>query len=339
MSMSRAAPKAEAKPGGEGLASITGAERSVKLSWLIGAASGVFAISAFFVPDSVQALFGSKALGDAVPVEQKVWARFAVQYLALHVSFVAFGHFIITGHGAVETTLRSTHHLSAIRTVMVGDALWAALSCIALWILIMPQMSSYGYDTTPILVLSVVLAIIGLASHFASRGEEFKALGGLIRMNANAAQYVMPKFEPKNFIFFVFIVVDFVFCPIFLFAPDFMVKRCGVDGLLGTDATAFVKVTMQFVGIMKLNHVLTLIGLLASGVLALEYCMVRFLWVWSTAGTVVMCLFREAHVYLGLPTAPAFLGMLWFAFLMGFSYHSLAQFGQKSMKEKIIGRV
>eukprot|EP00401_Gymnodinium_catenatum_P077194 CAMPEP_0117488404 /NCGR_PEP_ID=MMETSP0784-20121206/16499_1 /TAXON_ID=39447 /ORGANISM="" /LENGTH=336 /DNA_ID=CAMNT_0005283093 /DNA_START=119 /DNA_END=1129 /DNA_ORIENTATION=+ len=326
------------KPSGEPTEHQALTAKAVKIAWVYAAGYFIIGVAGILAPQTLLTCMGVK-ISDEVGKEQLSWINGMQQLLVLHAFFLSAVHMVITGDGAVETTLKSTHHLSAVRTVLFADAVWSAIACIWIWVSIAPGLKDMGGTTATLFGLSAVIALMGVVCYSASRGEKVSAFGGLVQAQANVAtlQLEVPTADPKNYVFIFWMAVCLVCAPVFMILPSLALT--GFAGnLLDGPALAIGKFLAQFLGILMLGEFLAMLGLMSAGVLALQYTAARIMWVWSCSMAVFFCMSKEVYIYMGLQPAPMYVGIIGCASFSGLAYFSVTQFSKKSLTETLTGR-
>mmetsp|Transcript_119170 Transcript_119170/g.337104 ORF Transcript_119170/g.337104 Transcript_119170/m.337104 type:complete len:336 (-) Transcript_119170:182-1189(-) len=314
------------------------ADKAVKIAWVFSAFFFVMGALGLVAPLKTLELWGFKPADD-VSKEQLAWISGLQQLIVIHAFFASAFHVVVTGDGAVETALRSSHHLSAVRTVLLADSMWCALSCIWMWVSIVPGVKQIGGMTVVLYGLSACLGLMGLLCYDASKGDKVQAFGGLIQAQSNAAtlNLEVPSGDPKNYVFLAWMAVCAVCAPLFAVMPG-MALSAFAGGFLDGSALATSKFLVQSLGLLMLNELLAIYGLMCAGVLALQYTAARLMWVWCCSMAVFFCVAKEVYIHLELQAVPVYASMAACAAFAGLAYFSLTQFSNKSLSETITGR-
>lgn len=255
----------------------------------------------------------------------------------MHTLLMTGLHVLANGSGAPETTLKATHTLSAVRTVLLTDAMWAAVRCLYLWVVAVPAFRQQGWSSAMLYLDSALWAALGFAAFATSRGEKKSALGGLVKAEVNAANLKIPEFNKKNDMFLFWIGISAVSAPLLLLLPGTVLNMLVPEKLDGASLAAATLI-LQFHGTWTLNELLTLVALASSEVLALEYVACRWLWVWGFGACIFSLACKEVAKQFGLPAWPFLAHAACYAALSVLAYKNLADFGKKTLTETLTGR-
>lgn len=274
---------------------------------------------------------------DDASSEQKAIVLCLAMSLGMHFALMAGLHGAVNSNGAKETTLKSTHHLAAVRTALLTDAIWAALRCLWLWVIAAPALRHQGWNPAMIYVDSAICLAGGVMAFASSRGEEKRALGGLVKTQVNAAALKIPEFNKKNDMFLYWIGIGALGAPLLLLFPSTLLNAILGETLSG-GPLACASLLLQCHAMALFNEVLTLVALASSQVLALEYAACRWLWVWGFGAAVFSFVCKVCAQQLGLASWPLFADFVGYAALSILAYDNLKDFGEKSLTETLTGR-
>lgn len=274
---------------------------------------------------------------DDASSEQKAIVLCLAMSLGIHFALMAGLHGAVNSNGAKETTLKSTHHLAAVRTVLLTDAIWAAIRCLWLWVIAVPTLKQEGWNSSMLYLDSAICLAGGVMAFASSRGEEKRALGGLVKTQVNAAVLKIPEFNKKNDMFLYWIGLGALGAPLLLLFPSTLLSKI-LGNTLSGGTLACASLLLQFHAMALLSEVSTLVALASSQVLALEYAACRWLWVWGFGAAVFSFVCKAGAQQLGLPSWPLFGDCVGYAALSILAFDNLGDFADKSLTETITGR-
>lgn len=290
----------------------------------------------FFTPELALLARGIR-LDDSVSPEQVTVVRGAQVSQVLHLFLMAGLHLVMCSDGAQETSFKSTHTENAVRTLLLSDSIWVALTCIWYWVALVPAMRDNSWNAAGLLLESACLVGLGLLAFSQSRGKESSVLGGLVKTQLNSATLKMPSFTEKNHVFLFGMILCGLGAIVTLLVPGLMLKAFAGDVLTGPAAAA-AGIVVQLHGVCYMNEFLMLLAVVSTQVLALEYSACRLIWLWGFGKAVFFGVGREAARLLNLPETVFLAALVLHAVLSGFAYRGLAVFAKKSLTEKVTGR-
>lgn len=309
--------------------------RSNQVALVISGVLGLYAITMMTACELVLKIYGFGF--DDMNSEQKTIVVGLGFSVGMHILLMTGLHVLANGEGAQETTLKATHTLSAVRTVLLTDAMWAAARCLWLWVVVVPAFREQGWSCAMLYVDSAMFAALGFAAFATSRGEQKSALGGLVKTQVNAATLKIPEFNQKNDMFLFWIGICAVSAPLLLLLPGTVLNVLVPEKLDGASLAA-ATLLLQNHGILLLNELLTLVALASSQMLALEYVACRWLWVWGFGACIFSLVCKEGAKQFGVPTWPFVADAACYGLLSILAYKNLADFGKKTLTETLTGR-
>eukprot|EP00928_Gymnodinium_smaydae_P032913 TRINITY_DN23725_c1_g1_i1.p1 TRINITY_DN23725_c1_g1~~TRINITY_DN23725_c1_g1_i1.p1 ORF type:complete len:340 (+),score=65.98 TRINITY_DN23725_c1_g1_i1:70-1089(+) len=251
--------------------------------------------------------------------------------------FMAGLHYVVLHQGAAEARLVSTHHMGAVRTLLLTDTVWLAISCTWAWVFAIPAMREQSWHHDWVLWESFLLAILGLAAFVESRGDVVSVMGGLVQAQTNAAYIKWPKLITRNYALYAWLLIAGVAGPIHVLLPDAMLWMYTGDYMKAT-CRSMSSLLVQLTGCCLLNQALSITAILGSSVLALHYTATRLLWVWSFGMTIYILGTHQVYLFLGLNSSWHYLCVCGFLVVCITAKFSMAAFSTVDMTTRMVGR-
>mmetsp|Transcript_10671 Transcript_10671/g.28257 ORF Transcript_10671/g.28257 Transcript_10671/m.28257 type:complete len:341 (-) Transcript_10671:124-1146(-) len=315
---------------------VEGLQKPTFVVWIFITWFSVFGILGLVAPEWLLTVRGF-SFSPEFTKEQRAWLCGLAQYHVLHTLLVAALHLIVIREGAGEARLTSRSHMAAVRTLLLTDTVWLSLTCICIWISIVPQMKEFGWLSNLVLGESFLLMGLGFWTFMESRGDEHVWVGGVIKAQTNAANIGSPHLIPRTYGPLAWMIVAGICVPLFLVMPE-TVLHIYVGDFLKDQSLAMGSLLVQFIGISLLSEVLTLLAIVGSKVIAIQYTAVRILWVWTFAMGIYFCLAQQIHKLMNLPWTPLFACIAVCFVVSTLAKGSMAEFARISAVERTTGR-
>lgn len=315
---------------------IEGLQRPTTVLWIFFSWFAFTGITGLLFPEQMLDLRGV-FFHDECSSGPKALILTLEQTQVLQSLFMAGLHLVVLKNGAEEAKLTSTHHMGAVRTLLLTDAVWLSLSCVWAWVFAVPSMRLHGWHHHWVLWESFLLAFLGLVAFFESRGEVVEVFGGLVQAQTNAANIKMPKPLSRNYGLMLWAIIAGFFAFVHIAMPELVLRLFFKDYLYGT-CRAMSSLLVQLTGCCLLNQAMSIVAILGSSVLALHYTATRLLWVWSFGMAVFVLGTHQAYVYLGLDSSWHYASSAGFLAVALVAKHSMAEFSKVATMTRMTGR-
>eukprot|EP00928_Gymnodinium_smaydae_P062148 TRINITY_DN46077_c0_g1_i1.p1 TRINITY_DN46077_c0_g1~~TRINITY_DN46077_c0_g1_i1.p1 ORF type:complete len:359 (+),score=73.65 TRINITY_DN46077_c0_g1_i1:71-1078(+) len=276
-------------------------------------------------------------LGSRCDAGATAWLNVLQQSQVLQSLLMAAFHLVVLRNGAIETRITSTHHMQAVRTLLLTDTVWISFSCVFIWTTLLPEMKENGWHHSWVLYESFLLAALGLVAFVESRGDAVVALGGLVKAQANAAHVTVPEFHKRNYGLLAWGAIAAAGAPVLLMYPESVTDLYGIDTLNGS-CQAASNFLAQIMGLCLLNQAACILAILSSGVLALQYCATRLLWVWSFGLAVFTLGLQQILGLLHLKVFPIYIDVSASLLVCFLAKRSMEEFANVGSLHKMTGR-